>query len=59
MLTSKWNYIVVGVNLTFALLCAIIHDPRAFLFLGLAMLTNWVGDKMRLMEEKEKGERNG
>lgn len=60
MIPSKGYYMMVGADLTFALICAVMHDPRTFLFLGLAFLTKWVGDRVHEIEAaKEKGDQNG
>lgn len=55
ILSSKVCYMVAGFDIAFSLLGAVTHQYSAFMFLGLAMLMNWLGDKKR---EIEKGEQN-
>jgi hypothetical protein len=49
--SSKAFYLIAGFDVGFALISAVAHDSRAFLFTGLAGLMIYVGDR-RYSEEK-------
>lgn len=59
MIPAKWNYVMAGFALAFALLCALAGDVRAFIFLALAMYDVWLGDHKLKEAEKDKGDNNG
>jgi len=54
MFSSKFYYVLAGIDIALAFVCAMIHDPRTFVFLGLSALTLWVGDKVYAQEKETK-----
>lgn len=52
MFGSKISYMVAGFDLAFALFCAVSHSWLVFVFVVLAILMSYVGDKKSEVEHK-------